>query len=223
MIRVLSLAGLMLVALGANAALLLRGEDKPEPITGETRAVLGGAPVLVPRAFVREPAQWAGGRLERFDLQMRADDFSPLPPRTSLTALQPEPERISLVLTAVQPGSGAAERFQLLYSRFVSAETKNRADGLVTRGFRPGTPYEDREIHIGAGIGRHFYVLCPKGEVARIEPCIAQVTSGPVQAEIRFLAARLNDWKRIGTEMARMLDAWRVAAEPPVAEQKPRG
>lgn len=214
MVRFLLLFGLLATALAANAALFFRAEDQPTLPSGETRAVIGGTRLVVPRAYVRETAHWAGGRLEKLDLVMLAENFAPIAPQNIGASLTPEPERITLTLTQASTASGAAERFQLLYARFVSAETRNRADGLVTRGFRPGTPYDDREIHIGAGIGRHFYAICAKGAAQAVEPCSSVMTIGTVQVEIRFPAARLAEWRRIGTESARLIETWRAAAEP---------
>jgi hypothetical protein len=220
MMRFLTVAALLLVAIGANAALFMRGETRAPTISGETRAIIGGTSILVPRAYVRDASHWAGGRLQRLDLQMRADDLKALPERDVYSILQPDPPKITVTLQAATSKSGAAERFQLLYSRFVSGETRARPDGLVTRGFRPGTPYDDREIHIGAGIGRHFYALCPKSDPEGIEPCSAVLLASGLELEIRFPAARLGDWRRIGTVVVRMVEDWRAAAAPKVAAKQ---
>lgn len=219
MMRFFLPAALLLVAIAANAALFLRGEETVPAITGDARISLGSTALAVPRAYLTNAAQWGGGRLERVDIVLRADDFAPVPQRLPSQAHLPLPERVQMRLSIGAPNSGAAERFQLLYSRFVAAETQMRADGLVTRGFRAGTPYEDLEIHLGAGIGRHFYALCPKpdkkgGVVATIEPCTAILSAPGIVAELRFPLSRLSDWKRIGTESARLLEIWRGAAQP---------
>jgi hypothetical protein len=217
MMRIILPSVLLLVAIAANAALYLRPEETAPAITGSARITLGSTTLAVPRAVLANSAQWGGGRMERVDITLRADDFAPLPPRLPSEAHLPMPERVQIRLSVAAPNSGAAERFQLLYSRFVSAETLMRPDGLVTRRFRAGTPYEDLEIHLGAGIGQHFYALCPKpdtrsGAPAPIEPCTAILSAPGITAELRFPVSRLGEWKRIGTKSAELLESWREAA-----------
>ena len=214
MMRILTIFGLLSLAIAANAALFLRSEEDAQPVAGTTRATIGGTMILLPRAMVREQAQWAGGRLDRLDLWMRADDLGPMPPVSAKSPLQPLPERITMTLTPANAASRPSDKFQLIYSRFISSETRSQPNGLVTRRFRPGTPFEDREIHIGAGTGRIFYAMCPKPERVVIEPCTAELLVGTIAAEIRFAPVLLADWRRLSTESVKLIEGWRHAANP---------
>lgn len=206
--------GLLGLAFAANATLLLREPAKPLSPTGTAEIDLGGLPLKVSRALILDPAQHGGGRLLRLDLAVERGSFEPLPQPALTRDGAAQPERLHLVLT--NPGLQAppADQLQQLYARFLQPETHNTANGLVLRRFRPGTPYEDRELFIGAGqfgggLGRLFIALCPKGGMRDIEPCTARLRHEGVDIELRFPVQALADWKRIGTEALRLVGAMR--------------
>jgi hypothetical protein len=196
--------GLLGLAVAANAALLLRA---PAPTTlpdGEVKIDLAGLPLMVERALIAEPAQQAGGRLTRLDLQLSRADYRPLPVRLPKKAGEPLPETLHLVFTNPGPKAPPADQLQQIYARFLAPETTQANAGLVMRRFRPGTPYEDRELYIGAGslggsLGRLFIALCPRG-VREVEPCIVRLRQDGVEAELRFPVRALGEWRRMGTE-----------------------
>ncbi len=76
-------------ALGANAALLMRGSGEPPPRLGKTRIDLGRTALIVPQALIRERAQMAGGRLDRLDLAVDITNFQPLPPPSARDPVPP--------------------------------------------------------------------------------------------------------------------------------------
>lgn len=185
-------------ALGANAALVLHGDSASGSIGGTSRIDLGGHRLEVSRALIRDRSQMAGGRLDRLDLMVRIADFSPIPlPSAWHTPDEALPERLSIILTASGSEPDPAEMFQTVYARFLARETWTNPGGLIMRRFRPGTPYEDRELYIGAGGRRTFVALCPQDSQREIEPCTATLRQGWVDAELRFDARHLPDWRRI--------------------------
>jgi hypothetical protein len=113
------------------------------------------------------------------------------------------PDRLSLVLTAASTATpDAMTLFQTVYARFLGRETWSNPGGLVMRRFRQGTPYEDRELYIGAGGRQIFIALCPQENLAQahqrdIEPCTALVRQGGLDAELRFSARHLPEWRKI--------------------------
>jgi hypothetical protein len=206
--------GLLGLAFAANATLLLREPSRPQMPTGAAEIDLAGLPLKVSRALILDPAQRGGGRLLRLDLALDARAFEPLPPPSLAHDGTSMPKKLHLVLT--NPGLQAppADQLQQLYARFLLAETQNSPTGLVLRRFRPGTPYEDRELFIGAGqfgggLGRLFIALCPKSGILDIEPCTARLRHEGVDIELRFPAQALADWKRIGTEALRLVGTMR--------------
>lgn len=194
---VLALA-LLGTALGANAALLLRADGSPEPLTGTVDVTLSDTRITVPRALIRDRAQMAGGRLDRLDLAVTTADFAAVPQPSAREPNQPMPEHLVLMLTATHAANpDAMELFQTVYARFLGRETWSNPGGLVMRRFRQGTPYEDRELYIGAGGRRIFIALCPQDAHRDIEPCTALLRQDGLDAELRFNAHQLPEWRRI--------------------------
>lgn len=185
-------------ALGANAALFLRADGSAEPVTGAVEITLATTKITVPRALIRDRAQMAGGRLDRLDLIVAAGDFTPVPQPSAQDPLRAMPEHVSLVLTATSAANpDATDLFETVYARFLGRETWSNPGGLIMRRFRPGTPYEDRELYIGAGGRRIFIALCPQDAQREIEPCTALLRQDGLDAELRFDAHRLPEWRRI--------------------------
>ncbi|MBN8534571.1 MAG: hypothetical protein J0L51_10835 [Rhizobiales bacterium] len=210
--------GLLGLAFAANATLLLREPSKPQAPSGTAEIDLSGLPLKVSRALILDPAQRGGGRLLRLDLALDRRTFEPLPPPSLTQDGASTPQKLHLVLT--NPGLQAppADQLQQLYARFLLAETQNTPTGLMLRRFRPGTPYEDRELFIGAGqfgggLGRLFIALCPKSGILDIEPCTAKLRHEGVDIELRFPAQALSDWRRIATEAFRIVGEMR-SSEP---------
>lgn len=184
-------------ALGANATLYLRSEPSSETVRGSSRIDLGGHPIVVPRALIRDRAQMAGGRLDRLDLVVSVADFAPLPLSADREPGKTMPERLAIVLTAASSAPDPTEMFKTIYARFLARETWSNPGGLVMRRFRAGTPYEDRELYVGAGGKRVFVALCPQDSQREIEPCTTTLRQGGIDVELRFSAAHLPDWRRI--------------------------
>lgn len=194
---VLALA-LLGTALGANAALFLRTDGSAETVAGTVSVTLASAQLTVPRALIRDRGQMAGGRLERLDLAVTVADFAPVPQPSAREPNRPMPEHLALMLTATHAANpDAMDLFQTVYARFLGREAWSNPGGLVMRRFRQGTPYEDRELYIGAGGRRIFIALCPQDAHREIEPCTALLRQHGLDAEVRFNAHHLPEWRRI--------------------------
>lgn len=214
MMRILAALSLLLLAVGANAALYFRESVDPPAQTSATAIDLSGVTLNVPRNLIRNHVQVAGGRLDRLDVAVAIADFSALPQPSPKRPDVKLPDRLSIILTKAGQESGPAEQFQLLYARFLTGETWSNPGGLIMRRFRNGTPYEDREIYIGAGTGRLFIALCPREAVRNIEPCIAHLKQDGVNAELRFEARYLPEWRRIVSDSTRLIGEWRGGIKP---------
>lgn len=194
-------------ALGANAALLMRQGPARAPALGTAKVELGRITLAVPQALIRERAQLAGGRLDRLDLAMNIQTFEPLPQPSAEDPFRPMPERLTLILTASRGGPMPAELFQTLYARFLTRETWSNPGGLVMRRFRQGTPYEDRELYLGVGGRRPFVALCPIDAHRETEPCLTRIRVGELDAELRFNARHLPEWRRILQEASTLAES----------------
>lgn len=200
--------GFLGVALGANAALLMRKETTREEFAGSSRVFIGGRHLDIPRALFRDRAQMAGGRLDRLDLAVSPFDFSPVPPPSAKVAKDLVPDSVVLSVTPKGDAPDPTDMFQNVYARFFSRENWSNPGGLVMRRFRAGTPYEDREIYIGAGGQKLFVALCPVDLTIReIEPCSAMVRQGEFDIEMRFNARHLPDWRRLTSATLKLAGA----------------
>jgi hypothetical protein len=204
--------GLFGIALGANAALMMRG-DKPvaRALTGTSRIELGGRFYDIPRALFRDRAQLAGGRLDRLDLAVSAEDFSSLPQPSAETARETGPDPLTLIITPSGSAPDPVTLFQNVYARFFARETWSNPGGLIMRRFRAGTPYEDREIYIGAGGTRTFVALCPLDAQRGLEPCTTTMRQDGLDIELRFAARHLPDWRRLTAAALRRVASLPVA------------
>lgn len=204
--------GLFILALGANAALFHHGLGDEERIEGESRVELGGLELTVPRRFIRDRSQIAGGRLDRLDLAFAIADFSALPAPSAKAPRRPLPDRLTLTLTPLpRNGVDASGQLQTIYARFFTGETWVNAGGLIMRRFRPGTPYEDRQLYLGAGPRGAFIALCPV--TGGSELCTATIRQGGLEAELRFDAAYLDQWRRLSEDAAAIVAALVVQRE----------
>lgn len=207
-------SGLLALAFAANATLLLREPYRPQRLDGAVRVDLAGLEMQVPRALILDPAQLGGGRLLRLDLALDRQRFTAMPPESAPLRGVPEPEKIHLVLSNPGLQPTPADQLQQLYARFLTPETLNTASGLVLRRFRTGSPYEDRDLFIGAGqfgggTGRLFIALCPRGGTHDVEPCSVRLRHERVEIELRFPASALPDWRRLTTEALKLVGALR--------------
>ena len=110
--------------------------------------------------------------------------------------------------------------FQTIYARFLTPETMPHPGGLAMRRFRPGTPYEDRELYIGAGGRQPFLALCPREpQLREIEPCTTLMRRDGMDAELRFNARHLADWRRIAAEATGLLAGLMPVAQTQAAPQ----
>jgi len=201
------------MALGANAALLLRAPPNPAPFLGTARVELGKADLLVPQSLIRDRTQMAGGRLDRLELAVNILNFEPLPQPSAEDPFRPIPARLSIILAPSRGEPVAAELFHTVYARFLTRETWSNPGGLAMRRFRQGTPYEDRELYLGVGGRRPFVALCPMDAHREMEPCLTTLRFGELDVELRFNARHLPEWRRILEDSTALLE--RLPASAP--------
>lgn len=191
---------LLLGAMAANAALMLRPQSVVETPLGDVGVDIGPRRLNVPRALMRDPAQMSGGRLDRLDIVVGIEDFAPLPAPNAKTPEKAPPQRLAIVITPTQEGLSSIDMFGKIYARFLSGEALVAPSGLMLRRFREKTPYEDRELYLGVGTGRTFVALCPLREEQNQlekEPCITTFRLAGLDMTLRFPPAQLDQWRRI--------------------------
>lgn len=208
---------LLLGAMAANAALMLRPQSVVEPQQGDVRVEIGPRQLVVARALIRDPAQMGGGRLDRLDIVLGIDTLAPLPAPDAKAPEKTPPERLGIVITPAQEGLSAIDMFGKVYARFLSSETQAAPAGLMLRRFREKTPYEDRDLYLGVGTGRTFVALCPRTQTLdkssdgtapprEQEPCITTFRLAGLDMALRFPATHLGQWRRITQSAFLLLD-----------------
>lgn len=210
-VLILALAG------GAHALLYARTDAAPAIPQGNARISLSGRVLEVPVNLIRDRAQMAGGRLDRIDLELAIRTFGPLPPASPASAVPDQPDRIVITIRPADDGLDAKALFQRVHARFLARETWSNPGGLVMRRFRPGTPYEDRELYIGAGGRSIFIALCPREERGVKEPCRAEIRQDGLDIALRFDARHLPDWRRITASASALVSGFQPLAIVPIA------
>jgi hypothetical protein len=218
--RWILVASVFALAIGANAAWLLHEPQAPAQPAGDVRVDLNGTAIQLPRALIRDAAQQGGGRLMRVDLAVSRIDFAPITATHRQRGEDETGDILHLSIAHAGQNPAPAEQLQQLYARFLRPETHPGPNGLTRREFRPGTPYEDKLLFIGAGpLGtaqsRLFIALCPQNP-ADIEPCTARLRQESLDITVRFVKQALPDWRQTGTEALALLNR-AMTPEPTLA------
>jgi hypothetical protein len=190
------------MALASQVAQVLQSRPGPNPVTGTLPIQLGGVPIEVPKALLREDAHVAGSRVERLALIAAIADFAPLPPPDPQRIDDPLPDRVTLVLSAAR--GTKPDRLTHIYSRFLTGEARKVEGGLIRRLFRAESPFADRALYLGVGASR-FIALCPVDPGDHGEPCVTDLSFEGIRVELRFDQDYLGDWERLMAKTAALI------------------
>jgi len=191
----IAVAALILIAAGV---FVFRGgpprdeRDALEPFT------VAGERLSLPAAYIRPRAEDGAVELAAFFPDFApAGRFDDIDARTNLV------ERFQrLVFLELRPADKSidpAERTARLYVRFLSETWWSHPGGLLAREFEPGSPFEEDELYYSPPDGRDFAARCHRPDPDRKTPntCLAAFRSGAIDAELRFSAALLSDWRTL--------------------------
>ena len=191
----IAVAALFLIAAGV---FVFRGgaprdeRDALEPFT------LAGERLSLPAAYFRTRAEDGAVELAAF-----FPDFAPAGRFDEIDARTDLDKRFQrLVFLELRPADKSidpAERTARLYVRFLSETWWSHPGGLLAREFEPGSPFEDDELYYSPPDGRDFAARCHRPDPDRKTPntCLAAFRSGAIDAELRFSAALLSDWRTL--------------------------
>ena len=124
-----------------------------------------------------------------------------------------QPDEPVFVTVRLADGSLApAERPSVLYARFVAADARSAAGGLIRRRFRDGTPFEGEDLVVAAPDGRAFWARCPTpgGRGDGASGCLTEMRFGDIDVQVRFSPALLPRWELLASGLHRRF-------APPVA------
>jgi hypothetical protein len=128
----------------------------------------------------------------------------------SLGPVSPE-SRHRLLVTLSPPDKVNEPAMQLsVYARFLTSTVWSNPGGLVVRGFRKGSPYENDELYVSVPDGRGFAARCPlpAPQLGFDELCRATIRHRGLDVNIRFPRAIVADWQRMLAGVRRTVDAF---------------
>ena len=191
----IAVGALILIAVGV---FVFRGgaprdeRDAPEPFT------VAGERLSLPAAYFRTRAEDGAVELAAF-----FPDFAPAGRFDDIDARTDLDKRFQrLVFLELRPADKSidpAERTARLYVRFLNETSWSHPGGLLAREFEPGSPFEGDELYYSPPDGRDFAARCHRPDPDRKTPntCLAAFRSGAIDAELRFSAALLSDWRTL--------------------------
>jgi hypothetical protein len=159
---------------------------------------IGSERFSLPSAYFRPRAEDGAVELAAF-----FPDFAPAGRFDDIDAHTDMDERFQrLVFLELRPADKSIdpeERTARLYVRFLSQTSWSHPGGLLARQFEPGSPFEDDELYYSPPDGRDFAARCHRPDPDRKTPntCLAAFRSGAIDAELRFSAALLSEWRTL--------------------------
>jgi hypothetical protein len=191
----IAIAALILIAAGVFGFRRSAPRDERNALEPFTVA---GERLALPAAYFRSRADDGAIELAAFFPSFApAGRFDDIDARTDLD------ERFQrLVLLELRPADTSidpAERTARLYVRFLNETSWSHPGGLLAREFEPGSPFEGDELYYSPPDGRDFAARCRRPDPDRKTPntCLAAFRSGAIDAELRFSAALLSEWRTL--------------------------
>lgn len=125
----------------------------------------------------------------------------------SLGPAQPQ-NRKRLLITLSPPDKVNEPARQLAtYARFLTPTVWSNPGGLVVRGFRKGSPFENDEFFVSVPDGKGFAARCPIETAANLdEPCRITFQHRGMDVNIRFPRSIIADWAVMLGGVRRTLD-----------------
>ncbi len=206
----LRLALAVLLLAGAGAAGLWWWKKKNAPVQARTlRIEIGGQSLNIPELLIREPEHRMPGRTNRLNLAVNWPDFSPLTlakPSGNDTAMRRQFVFIAIEAADAQPDP--AQRPTDLYSRFLTNEVNSSPGNLVTRSFKPESPYGGEILHIAPPSGEVFSARCLSGVTveSRAESCLWLYRTNGLDIQVRFPADALPEWETLNQNTRQLVD-----------------
>ncbi len=191
----IAVAALFLIAAGVFG---FRGSAPRDERNALEPFTVAGERLSLPAAYFRSRGDDGAIELAAFFPNFApAGRFDDIDARTDLD------ERFQrLVLLELRPADKSidpAERTARLYVRFLNETSWSHPGGLLAREFEPGSPFEGDELYYSPPDGRDFAARCHRPDPDRKTPntCLAAFRSGAIDAELRFSAALLSEWRTL--------------------------
>ncbi|HEV7261124.1 MAG TPA: hypothetical protein VGN82_25315 [Bosea sp. (in: a-proteobacteria)] len=190
-------------ALASGLALYLthRTEDG-EPVVQPAR--IGSIALMVPQNLTGAEPDDSSRLVGMVRLRLDWPSFGPAQVGPSQTQ-----NRQRLLVTLTPQDKVNEPQTQLsVYARFLTPTVWSNPGGLVVRGFRKGSPYENDELYVSVPDGRGFAARCPldNGRSDLDEPCRVTFRHRGMDVNIRFPRSIIADWELMLGGVRRTID-----------------
>ena len=173
---------------------------------------IAGTPFNVPPAAMRVPLQRRAGAHERVDLAFLWPSLEPpgshVPgARASGAVAQQTVDRLFVTISAAGDTLAPAERIKTIYPRYAAADATIEPDGLASKAFRSGTPYQGEDLIYDPATPDGFLVRCSRNS-AGPTPGICLYSQRIEHADIvvRFPRDWLMDWRAVAAGIERLIN-----------------
>jgi hypothetical protein len=215
-------AFIVLLVAGATTFIsyVLRPTWPSDPIALDAPALpvtVAGVLFEIPPAAIRETMQRHPGEHVRVDLAFawpsltppQADDKSdrkaPLSADNAIAAAAaPEKERLFVTIEGLNGVLPPLERLRTIYPRYIEPQAGAGPDGLATRPFRSGTPYEGEDLIYSASGPEKFFARCTRQDRAVPGTCINERAIDTAEITMRFPRDWLIDWRNVAAGFDRL-------------------
>jgi hypothetical protein len=153
----------------------------------------------VPPAAIRVKMQRRPGQQSRIDLSFVWPTLTPpeMPARLTQSDLPALIERIFVTIATSDSTLPPVERFEIIYPRYADGPPVAGADGLTSRRFRAGSPYQGEDLVYDAAAPARFLLRCTHRIGSTPGMCLHERRIGGADVTVRFPRDWLTDWRKV--------------------------
>jgi hypothetical protein len=117
---------------------------------------------------------------------------------------------VHITIGPPDPATDPRAQFVTL-ARFLTPGAWSNPGGLLTRGFKPGSPFETDELFMSVPDGADFFARCTAdiGATRLDEGCRTVIKHGPFDIALRFPRDALGEWRALTQGVRQLVDGFR--------------
>jgi hypothetical protein len=210
----LSLIASVLGLAGAPIAYMLWPQPKPVALDAPALPItVNGVAFNVPPAAIRVPMQRRPGAQARIDLVFLWPSLTPPNPAVKPTPAEAPKvtERVFVTIAGSDGTLPPEQRLKAIYPRYTAAGPDVILDGLMTRGFRHGTPYQGEELIYDPVAPERFLLRCTRSVGVTPGICLHERRIATADITVRFPRDWLDDWREVANAIDRLIASLRLA------------
>jgi hypothetical protein len=160
---------------------------------------VAGVTFSVPPEAIRDAAQRVAGAQDRLDLWFGWPDLGVPTAGTN---------RLFITIASENQTLPAAARLKSIYPHFAEAPSPSGFEGLLSRRFRDGTPYQHEEALYDAAHPDDFIARCNQTSNGTTATCLYERKVDDATLTFRFSREWLADWRSVRAATDRLLQQW---------------